>query len=314
MTSTVLRQKTYTAIILCSLLFSALRAQKGYKFEYGVMTGISNYLGEMGGGKGSGRGFLLDLKLAKTRWNESVFFKYKFAGPVALRIAGNYLRIEGDDRLSANPGRKYRNLSFRNDIYDAEGTLQWLFLNTASPTAIYSRTSIYLSAYLFTGVGFFYSNPTTIYQGQRIDLRPLKTEGVAYSAFGFCVPLGAGFYVTINRHVRAHRIGVEINWRYTNTDRLDDVSSATWSNPATLTSATAIALNNRNPELGNDQPKGMADNYGWHDDGKGNNLNKAPRGNPKNKDSFISFNISYSVVLKARFSKSRGKKIRSVRF
>jgi len=300
--------------IACCMLFSELRAQKGYNYEYGVMTGISNYLGEIGGMEKDGRGFISDLKLAKTRWNESVFFKYRFHPMFAFRMALNYLRIEGDDKLSTNIGRRYRNLNFRNDIFDAEGTVQWMFFNTNKPTGIYSRASIYLSAYVFTGIGVFTNNPTTVYQGSRIALRPLKTEGVDYSAFGICVPMGAGFYVTVNRHRRAHRFGIEFNWRYTNTDRLDDISSATWANPSTLTSATAAALNNRNPELGTNQPAGVSKNYGWYDDGHGNNINKAPRGNPKNKDSFISVNISYSVVMKGRFTRSRGKKIRSAKF
>lgn len=296
------------------MLLCNLHAQKGYKFEYGIMTGISNYLGEIGGRQKAARPFIADLKLAKTRWNESVFFKYKFHPMFAARVALNYLRIEGDDKLSSNPGRRYRNLNFRNDMYDVESTVQWLVFNTNKPTGIYTRSSIYLSAYIFTGVGVYYSNPTTVYQGSRVNLRPLKTEGTAYSAYGVCIPVGAGFYVTVNRRLRAHRFGIEFNWRYTGNDHLDDISSASWANPANLTSATAIALNNRNPELGQKQPKGASANYGFHDDGNGNNLNKAPRGNPKNKDSYLSLNLSYSIVLKNRYSKSRGKKIRSAKF
>lgn len=296
------------------MISTGLYAQKRYDTEYGIITGVSNYLGEIGGRQKEGRPFIADLKLAKTRWNEGVYYKYRFHPMFAAKISLNYLRIEGDDKLSSNPARKFRNLSFRNDIYDAEATLQWLFYSKDRPTGLYPRTSIYFAAYLFAGVGGYYSNPKTKYQGSYIALRPLKTEGVAYSAYGLCVPFGAGFYVTINRRLRAHRIGFEFNWRYTTSDRLDDISSDKWGNPAELPSATAVALNNRNPEVTSGQPDGFAANYGWRDDGNGNNLNKAPRGNPKNKDSYISVNLSYGIVLKARYSKSRGKKIRSVSF
>src|SRR5687768_18195436 len=51
-----------------------------------------------------------------------------------------------------------------------------------------------------------------------------------------------------NKRRRAHRIGLEINWRYTNTDYLDDVSTV-YKNPAELPSTTSAALSNRNPEL-----------------------------------------------------------------
>lgn len=276
------------------------------------MTGVSNYLGEMGGRQGAARPWLLDLKLAKTRWNETVYLRYKFHPSLAARLSVNYLRISGDDKLSTNPGRRYRNLSFRNDIYDVEATINWLFYNPSKPVGLYPRTSLYLTAYLFVGIGGFYHNPKTYYQGQWIALQPIKTEGVTYSRFGYCVPMGLGFYVTLNKRRRAHRIGLEVNWRYTNTDYLDDVST-TYKSPSELPSSLAVALSNRNPEL-TKQPAGMAGNYGWQDDGNGNNLNKAPRGNPNNKDSYISINITYGIAIKSKFTRSRGRRIRTVSF
>src|SRR5690242_3815838 len=84
-------------------------SQKGYRFEFGVMTGISNYLGEIGGREKSARPFIMDLKLAKTRWNEGLYIRYKFHPVLAAKFAVNYLRISGDDKLSTNPPRRYRN-------------------------------------------------------------------------------------------------------------------------------------------------------------------------------------------------------------
>jgi hypothetical protein len=72
-------------------------------------------------------------------------------------------------------------------------------------------------------------------------------------------------------------------------------------------------LSNRNPELAK-QPEGFSQNYGWIDDGNGGNLNQAPRGNPNNKDSYISVNISYGIAIKSIFMKSRGRRIRTVSF
>jgi hypothetical protein len=289
-------------------------AQSGYKLEYGIATGASNYLGEIGGKEKAARPFIVDLKLAKTRWNETVYIRYRFHPQFAVKVAWNYLRIEGDDKLSTNPGRRYRNLSFRNDIYDVESTVNWLFYSSAQPTGIYRRATTYLSAYLFTGLGVFYHNPKTYYQGSWVALQPLRTEGVAYSRVGLCVPLGVGMYVSISKsRQRSHRIGFEINWRYTNTDYLDDIST-TYKSPGDLPSQTSFALSNRNPELTN-QPDGMKDNYGWHGvDASGNPVNKAPRGNPNNKDSYISFNITYGIAFKSRYTRSKGRKIRSVRF
>lgn len=310
--------KSFKLIILVILLSFGLntKSQKRYVLDYGIMTGVSNYLGEIGGREKAARPFIADLKLAKTRWNETAFIRYKFHPQFSVKGAFNYLRIAGDDKLTINQGRKYRNLSFRNDIFDIETTINWIFYDSPKPSGIYRRANVYFTAYLFTGVGTYYHNPKTLYQGEWVALRPIKTEGQAkpYSRFGYCIPFGAGMYFTILKRRRAHRIGMEFNWRYTGTDYLDDISSKSWSNPADLSSNVAVALNNRNPELGSNQPDNSALNYGWYDDGNGNNRNKAPRGDPSNKDSYISINISYSTAMKGRYHRSRGRKIRSVTF
>ncbi|WP_317898496.1 DUF6089 family protein [Aurantibacillus circumpalustris] len=300
-------------INLILISFSALDAQKGYKLEFGILTGVSNYLGEIGGREQKARPTFLDLKLAKTRWNEGVYFRYKFHPSLAVRVAFNYLRISGEDNLSLNEGRRYRNLSFRNDIYDLETTLNWLFFDSKKPVGYYARTSVYFTAYLFAGAGVFHHNPKTLYQGSWIALQPYKTEGVAYSRWGYCVPVGLGFYVTLSKRRRTHRIGIEINWRYTNTDYLDDIST-TYKSPAELPSSTSVALSNRNPEL-TKQPDNFAANYGWHGvDASGNPINQAPRGNPDNKDSYVSLNITYGIAIRSIFLKSKGRRIRTVSF
>jgi hypothetical protein len=293
---------------------SGVRAQRGYKMEYGIMTGVSNYLGEIGGREKEGRPFVMDLKLARTRLNQGAYVRYKFHQSLAVKFALNYLRISGDDKLSLNPGRRYRNLSFRNDIFDFETTLNWLFYDSKKPIGVYSRMNVYFASYFFAGAGVFHHNPKTYYQGSWVALRPYRTEGVGYSRFGFCVPMGMGFYFTLAKPRRTHRIGLEINWRYTNTDYLDDISTV-YKSPAELPSSTSVALSNRNPELPR-QPEGFASNYGWHGteaDGV-TPLNKAPRGNPNNKDSFLSVNITYGIAIKSRYAKSKGRRIRTVSF
>ena len=296
-------------------ILTGISAQRGYKMEFGGVLGISNYLGEIGGKDEAAKPFIMDMKMAKTRWNPGVFFKYQFHPMIAAKVSFNYLRIEGEDALSTNPGRTYRNLSFRNDIYELNTTFNWLFFNPSRPSGIYRRSSIYVTAYTFVGIGGFMHNPKAKYQGEWIDLRPLKTENVQYGKFSYCIPLGAGFYVTINQRRKAHRIGLEVCWRYTGTDYLDDISKDSWENPVTQSNLSS-ALANRNPELGSAQPDGFGANYGWHDDpaNPGTNLNKAPRGNPNNKDSYITLNVTYGYSFKAKYGKSRGRKIRSVSF
>jgi len=299
--------------LILTLLSQTLFSQRGYKFEIGGCLGSSSYLGDVGGGNGVAKHNMFDTKLSQTRWSGGGFIKYKFHPKFFYKLSANDIFIHGDDASSGNPARKYRNLSFRNNIYDLENTINYIFYSSNKPNGIYSRVTTYITGYVFTGFGVFYHNPQTFYQGSWVDLQPLKTEGVAYSKVAYSVPMGIGFYVSIVKNRHAHRIGIEFNWRYTSTDYLDDVSSNTWMNPLNLNSPTAVALYNRNPEL-KSQPEGINMNYGWHDDGKGNNLNKAPRGNPKYNDSYYSFSVTYGISVKGRHTKSRGKRIRSVAF
>ena len=306
----------FFVLILLGLVYLMSAQRRGYKWEFGIGTGFANYLGEIGGREKAARPWIMDMKMAKTRISEMIYAKYRFDPLFAVRFALNYNLISGEDRLSINEGRKYRNLSFRNNIWDFETTIHWYIYNSKKPMGIYSRSNAYFTAYIFAGVGAFHHNPKTKYQGSWVNLQPLQTEGVLYSKWGYCLPFGAGFYITINKRRRSHRIGLEVNWRYTNTDYLDDISTV-YKDPSLLSSATAVALSNRNPEVDR-QPDGFEGNYGWHGLGTdGQPVNKAPRGDPSDKDSFISFNVTYAVALKMRpgkFRRSKGRRIRTVTF
>lgn len=291
-------------------------AQRGYNWEFGGGVGLSNYLGEIGGRNKDARPLFLDAKIAKSRWNPQAFVRYKFDPLFSVRVSANYLRIAGDDALTTSPGRRYRNLSFRNDIFDVEAAVQFLFFNSGSPIGVYSRSKVFFTAYLTAGIGAFHHSPKAFYQGSWVALQPLQTEGVFYSKWGYCVPLGIGGYVTINKRRKSHRVGLEVNWRYTNTDYLDDVST-TYKNPAELSSSLSGVLSNRNPEVER-QPEGFSGNYGWHGTDKdGNPVNKAKRGDSSDKDSFFSINVYYAVAIKSirhRPGKGKGRKVRSVTF
>lgn len=285
--------------VLLVLFVTLGKAQRGYDLEYGAGTGVSNYLGDIGGKSKDARPLFLDARLSQSRWNEQLFVRYKFAPLFSARLAWNYLRIEGKDELSSSPGRRYRNLSFRNDIHDFELTGQYLFYTTERVFGAYIKSNIFFTSYIFTGLGTFRHNPKALYQGEWIALQPLQTEGVDYRRWGVCIPMGVGAYFTYTKRRRSHRFGVELNWRYTTTDYLDDVSGS-YVDPATLPSELSAVLANRNPEIAN-QPDGFQNNFGWHGlDADGNPKNKAVRGNKNNKDSYFTLNVSYAISFKRR--------------
>jgi len=286
------------------LVFCFSVSQSQWLWDYGTSAGVSNYLGDIGGKEKTRRDFVSDMKLAKTRWNVGGFARYKWRPKVSLKLALDYLRLEGDDKLSSNPGRHYRNLNFRNDMFDLALTAEWFFYENNDLGNTYRYRNGF-RAYLFGGIGGFYSNPKGFYQGSWVKLRPLQTEGHSYKPIGVNIPIGAGFYFTLEKK---HRIGFEINWRTTFTDYLDDISGnypdAPPSNSATYD------LSNRTPELGApspDDPSGGA--YPYFVDPKTNKAIFAgqKRGDPTHKDSYITMSLSYSYVIRGKSSFYRGR-------
>ena len=192
----ILKNKILYFLFVFLFFFKLTNAQKNYNLEYGFATGVSNYLGDIGGGLNEAKPTFFDLKLIKSKPNLTLFAKYKFTPNFSVKGAINYLRIAGDDNLTTNPGRKYRNLSFRNDIFDIETTVNYLFYNPTLPLSMYPQKKIYLTGYVFSGVGLFYHNPTALYNGDWVDLQPLKTEGQSstYSKMGISIPMGVGLF------------------------------------------------------------------------------------------------------------------------
>lgn len=282
--------------ILCLILVLTSTLTKGQRLlDYGVSVGVSNYLGDIGGKEKTRRDFVADMKLAKTRWNFGGFVRYKVKPKISVKLALDYLRIEGNDQLSSNPARNTRNLNFRNDMFDLAVTGQFFFYedNDLGNTYRYKNG---FRAYAFIGVGGFYSNPKALYQGSWVKLRPLQTEGVAYSPIGVSIPAGLGFYFTFEKK---HRIGFELNYRTTFTDYLDDISG-NYADPSGM-DPTAAALSNRTGELSGLDPA-FTNNFGYDaQTGVGNK-----RGDKTHKDSYMTMSLSYSYVLKGKSSFYRG--------
>ena len=215
---------------------STFTAYSQYYVDYGFSIGASNYLGEIGGGFGERRGGFVDMKLNYTRWTLGGFYRYRVSPKFAVKGTLNYIRLSGDDAKTDNPYRRGRNLNFKNDMLEAtvNGELYIYKVNDVGGTGRYSSD---FNLYFYGGVGLFYSNPKgQTANGDWVSLRPLQTEGFSYSAINFAIPLGIGFYYTINRK---YRLGMEVGWRTTFTDYIDDISSEYISHSDPLTASLA---------------------------------------------------------------------------
>lgn len=206
--------------VIITLLTSLSYGQ--YLTDYGFSVGASNYLGDIGGGEGTRRDFVMDMKINATRWNLGGFYRYRISPKFGVKGTLNYVRLSADDANTSYPYRRGRNLNFKNDIIElaAIGELYIYKVNDVGGTGRYTSD---FNLYLFAGAGLFYSNPKgQAANGEWIALQPLQTEGVEYNKFNFAIPTGVGFYYTINRK---YRLGMEIGWRTTFTDYIDDVST-----------------------------------------------------------------------------------------
>jgi hypothetical protein len=268
---------TLISLFCCSFLPAQYRTDCGFRL------GVSNYLGDIGGKQNTRRNFVSDMKLAETKMSGGLFIRRRVALNTSLLASYNFGRIAGDDKLSSNPGRHNRNLSFRNDIHELMAGAQYYFFTAQDLGRSYSNYS-YFRAYVGLGAGIFYHNPKAFYQGEWYSLRPLKTEGQPkpYSRIVFAIPASIGFNFTFNKR---YRIGWDLCWRKTFTDYLDDVSTR-YTSPKNLSSPLAAALANRTGEL--NLSTAEAANYA-----PGNK-----RGDPTHKDSYIFSTIDFSYCLR----------------
>lgn len=282
------------AILTLIFLIASLQlSQAQYAWDVGGNAGFSNYLGEIGGGAGQARGWILDLELQKSRINLGGFVRYRLDYDFAVRANVNFIRLEAADSVSENPNRFTRNLSFRNDIIEFTTVAEYYFFNAPDV----GRTGRYLldfKAYISAGFGFFTNNPKGSLGGQWYNLRQLKTEGQEspYSGVQAIIPLSFGFDYTF---ARVHRFGVNVGYRLTFTDYIDDVSSF-YPDPDALESDIARALSNRTSEVA-DLPLAQSP-----DAGGGplhvNYVEGAIRGNPKANDYYLTGTVSYSFVIR----------------
>lgn len=278
--------------LLLTLVFALIVSLSGYSqyyVDYGFSVGASSFLGELGGGDGDRRDFVMDMEWSLTRWTVGGFYRYRVSPKVGVKASLNYIRLSGDDKKAGNPSRRGRNLNFKNDMFEllVNGEFYLYKVNDVGKTGRYSTD---FNLYAFGGVGLFYSNPKgQTASGEWVSLKPLATEGVSYSSFNFAIPLGLGFYYTIDRK---YRLGMELGWRTTFTDYIDDASTVYANGPGGVGNNTDQALLD---EINADNPDReggplVLDHYG---PGK-------KRGDPEHNDSYMTLTVNFSWAVRGR--------------
>jgi len=152
-------------------------------------------------------------------YNFSLSGRYTFGTNLKARMDFTFYQISGDDR-SADPksGRIERNLNFRARNLEGAFLIEY-YIN---PVKLYNRSRYFWNPYVFLGLGFSSNNPYGNYKNVWIPLRNLKTEGNAYPGTIITFPMGIGIKYKLNAYVD---LLIEANYRFTNTDYLDDISA-----------------------------------------------------------------------------------------
>ncbi len=290
-------------LLIVFAAISSLTATSQYNWDFGVMIGGANYLGDIGGQELTRRDFVWDMHLNKTNVAFGGYGRYKFSKRFAVTANFTYLQIGTADWVSTNPARVARNLNFRNRMLElgARAEVTLFYDNDVSGRGYYNPDFRF---YVFGGLSVFRHNPegrvlnaeSDLFSPIWHDLRPLRTEGQTeeYGLFGMAIPAGVGLLFTFDK---IWRVGWELSWRTTFTDYLDDLSG-TYGNPADLPSnlAREIASQTNAGVIAriNDSNSGTVFDHQYVEGFS------TKRGDPSNNDSYLTTQVTVGRTLKGR--------------
>ncbi len=218
--------------------YSQLKAQEQaivQEGEFGVSAGAAHYFGDLNP----------KLRLNRPKIAFGAFFKKQYGNYVALRVSAHFAQLGYSDVYNSYNEFMYRrNLSFNTNILELAVQGDFNFFKFI-PGDIYHN----FTPYITFGIGAFNYDPYTYYQGKKVFLRTLGTEGQGsaaypdrktYGTMALCFPVGVGVKYSLNTRMN---VGFEVVYRFTNTDYIDDVSG-------TYAGAAAFpALPNGQPSL-----------------------------------------------------------------
>ncbi|MCP3932057.1 MAG: porin family protein [Bacteroidetes bacterium] len=209
--------KKSSFITVFSFLTFILSAQH---FEAGLMVGASNFFGDLS--KNSSI-----VYIQETKPSGGIFARYNINDYFAVRLSANYGILSGEDQNTKKESIRARNLSFRTSLFEAGISGEFNILGYQP----YDLSRAF-SPYLFAGISVFRFNPKTEYDGNKIELQPLGTEGQGmesfpdrkkYSLTQIAIPFGFGVKLALND---SWNVGLELGARKTFTDYIDDVSTS----------------------------------------------------------------------------------------
>lgn len=279
-------------IISSNLTFSQSSSRwKRMRYEVFYGLGSTNFLGELGGADREGTNFVRDLEISMTRPLFNLGVRYRITETVATKGMLSYGWLRGNDALTKETFRNYRNLAFRSPLVEFSNQFEYSIIREKQGHRYNLRRvrglkGFKTNTYFFVGFGLIYFNPKNKYNGKWYALQPLGTEGQGlvptrkkYSRISLCIPYGIGFKYGLNRR---SNIGLEFGARKTFSDYLDDVSTTYFDNQIIRETRGDVAAYLADPS-----------------DGTHPNWTAAyqQRGDAKDKDSYMFLIINFTYKL-----------------
>jgi len=205
--------------VFITILYLSIKtagAQDAYiqQGEFGITAGAAHYFGD------------LNTRAAVNRPKPAlgIYFRKQFTNYTGLRVAAHFAQLGYSDVYSKNEFQQRRNLSFNTNIFEIalQGDFNFFKFIPTDPDHRFTP-------YVTLGIGIFSYDPYAYYNGEKVFLRPLNTEGQtfyknrkAYGTMAVCFPIGGGLKYNISESIN---FSMEIAYRFTRTDYLDDIST-----------------------------------------------------------------------------------------
>ena len=268
-----------------------------YRHEFIVGIGLTNYLGELGGNDGAPVRFSpKDMEWSQFKYGFELAYRYNLGKLFSVKPMLFLGKVAGSDKLTENPQRKYRNLSFSSKITEFALLGEFHIVraelgHSNYHPGVFGSPSSRIGFSLHGGIATFSYNPKV----GNVALRELSTEGQgleggpkAYKKFAVAFPVGfeLGYQLMKN-----FKLGIDFNFRFTNTDYLDDASGVYFDKEKIRAEKGDFAAEMSNKTSGINR---------WSDVG-------SPRGNPNNKDFYFSALIvaTYTPLVRSYGGKKR---------
>jgi hypothetical protein len=257
--------------------------QNRKEFLFGF--GLSNFLGDLGGRDQIGTDYSpIDLDWPVTRISGHIGYRYRLRPWLSSKTNFIYAMLEGNDALTFETYRHYRNLSFRTHLFELSEHLELIIFNRERYGHRFGLKGLKglknknTWIYVYSGVSFFAFIPKSL-DGKK--LRPLRTEGQGlpggpepYGIVNLGIPFGIGYRIGINH---LWRMSFELCYTKTFTDYIDDVSGNYYDKTELLTAYGEESAHY------SDLSSGVFSS--WTNPGE-------IRGDPTENDAYLLFNVS----------------------